>query len=224
MLRSNLAALVLLLACSPAYGYIIEFDQSDFTRTPVFNDVATFSFTIDLAGPLAPGVYNDPAINSISYTVFGILASGSPSGFPAFNLVRDITGADFYAQGSSLQFEIGAGADLSDGLQVADLVGSNPVFVLNAREVGTGRYHPPLFELNSDGTGQLRNSNNMGGVNPGSGNVVDVEIGDEYIIDLGFAPTGLMLAEPVPEPGTLLTLGTALLLGAGWLRRKRGLR
>lgn len=118
---------------------------------------------------------------ALSTAFFGSLTPGTPSAFSAFNLQRTISGAEFYAQGSSLSFEIAAGADLTDGLQVGELAGANPVFLFNGREVGTGRYHPALFQLNNDGTGSIRNSNNMGGVNPGSGEIVDVSEGEEYI-------------------------------------------
>ena len=119
-------------------------------------------------------------------------------------------GAEFYTQGSSLSFTVDAAADLSDGLQVSELGGSNPVFLFNGREVGTGRYHPALFQLKADGTGSIRNSNNMGGINPGSGEEVDVYFGEEYITELTFDPTALTLIAPIPEPSTL-----TLLLPAG---------
>lgn len=213
-----------LCAAAPASAFTIEIDNTDFTATPVFNNVTSFSFTIEVAGPIAPGVYSNPALVSVDYFVNGVLTSPTPSGFPAFGLVRSMTGIEFYNQGSSLQFEIAPGADLSDGLQFNELAGTDPVFVLNAREVGTGRYHPPLFELYSNGTGQLRNSNNTGGVNPATNQVVDVNIGDEYIIDLAFSPTAFTLSDatPVPEPTTGITLGAALLLAGVWRKRRQG--
>ena len=79
----------------------------------------------------------------------------------------------------------------SDGLQVSELVGTGIVFEFNGREVGTGRYHPALVQLNADGTGSIRNSNNTGGINPGSGLVVDVDFGEEYITELTFDPSTL---------------------------------
>ena len=151
--------------------------------------------------------YSTPTRAGFEYQVNGSLASGTPSGFPAFFLVRDIGGAEFYAQGSSLDFEISALADLSDGLQLSELVGSAGVFVFDGHETGTGRYHPSLFELNSDGTGLIRNSDNTGGINPGNGQPVDVEIGDEYVTELSFDPATLTL---VPEPGVLSLLAVAL--------------
>ena len=66
---------------------------------PTFNNVQTFSFSIDIAAPLAVGAsYVDPVLNGVSYNVFGVLNDLTPSGLGAFNLVRLITGPDFYAQ------------------------------------------------------------------------------------------------------------------------------
>jgi hypothetical protein len=118
-----------------------------------------------------------------------------------------------------LSFEIAAGADLTDGLQVGELAGANPVFLFNGREVGTGRYHPALVQLNNDGTGSIRNSNNMGGVNPGSGEIVDVSEGEEYITNLAFDADQLTLAAAVPEPSSFLLL-CGISLAAFALRRR----
>jgi hypothetical protein len=191
-------------------------------RSAFFSDVQTFSFMVDIDGPLAAGdVFYNPSPNSVEYNVSGTLASGTPSGFPAFSLVRTITGADFYAQGSSLSFEIAASADLSNGLQVSELVGSDPIFVFNGREVGTGRYHPALFKLNNDGTGSIRNSNNFGGVNPSSNKVVNVDFGEEYITDLTFDPGQLTLAAAVPVPAAIWLFGSGLLGLVGIAKRKK---
>jgi hypothetical protein len=82
---------------------VITFSAVDFGKTPTFNNVLTFSFMIDVDGPLAAGVvFNNPSLNSVEYNVSGQLPSGTPSGFPAFSLVRTISGADFYAQGARL--------------------------------------------------------------------------------------------------------------------------
>ena len=97
-------------------------------------------------------------------------------------------------QGSSFKFEIASNADLTDGLQISDLVDG---LVLNAREVDTGRYHPPLLELNADGTGSMQNSNNFGGINPFNNQFVDIDFGEEYIIELSFDPTSLTIATPL---------------------------
>ena len=66
--------------------------------------------------------------------------------------------------------------------------------------MGTGRYHPPILRLCSDGTGSLRNSNNTGGINPFTGVEVNAMIGDEYISELTFHPPTMALV--TPEPGT----------------------
>lgn len=196
----SVALAISALICAPSQAAIITFGASDFVLNPTFSNVQTFDFTIDIAGPLTAGAtYTNPTLNSVTYNVFGTLTT-TPSGFPAFNLVRNIGGAEFYTQGSSLMFSISAAADLSDGLQVSELTGTDPVFVFNGREVGTGRYHPALFQLNSDGTGSIRNSNNMGGTNPGSGMVVDVDFGEEYITELTFNASSLTLSAAVPEP------------------------
>lgn len=92
-----------------------------------------------------------------------------------------------------MTFEVDITADLSDGLQVSELVGTGIVFEFDGREVGTGRYHPAIVQLNADGTGSIRNSNNTGGINPGSGMEVDVDFGEEYITELTFIPSTLTL-------------------------------
>jgi hypothetical protein len=203
----------------PSAAFDIDFADNDFGLTPTFSNVQTFAFSIAVAGPLRKGAYNDPALISVEYRVFGSLPDNTPSGFSSFNLQRNIVGTEFYMQGSSLQFEIAPGADLSDGLQVSELVGEMGVFVFNGREVDTGRYHPALVELNMDGTGLIRNSNNMGGINPSSMEVVDVEIGQEYITELTFDPSLLTL---VPEPSAGLQLGSSLIVL--WALRGRGVR
>ena len=216
-LVSSLLLALTLLSANPARAAVITFDDSNFGLNPTFSNVVTFDFQIDLAATLTPGGFFDPVLDGVDYNVFGALAPGTPSGFPAFNLVRTITGTDFYAQGSSLTFEISPTADLSDGLQVSELIGADPVFVFNGREVGTGRYHPSLVELNSDGTGLIRNSNNFGGINPGSGEMVDVQIGEEYITELSFNPNTLTLAaSAVPEPQTWVMC----VIAVGWLVRR----
>lgn len=181
-----------------------------------------------LPAHLRPGVsYSDPTLNSVDYNVFGTLEPGTPSGFRAFNLERPLqgevlTGAEFYAQGSSLSFAVSPAADLSDGLQVSELSGSDPVFVFDGREVDTGRYHPALLELNIGGTGSIRNSNNMGGVNPGSGEVVDVDVGEEYVTQLSFNPATLTIATvTIPEPGHFGVCSLACLAMMTIMRRRK---
>jgi hypothetical protein len=207
-LASGLCSGLLCVVAGPAAAFTLAFSSDDFDVTPAFSNVRVFSFSIDVASPLAPGSYVDPALDRVVYSVRGTLTPGTPSGFSAFALDRIITGSDFYAQGSSLRFEISSSADLGDGLQVAELVGTDPVFVFDGREVDTGRYHPALLVLNADGTGSIRNSNNMGGINPGSGQVVNVDFGQEYISDLGFDPDQLTLA--VPEPASALLIASGL--------------
>jgi hypothetical protein len=206
-LASGVCSFLLCVMAGPAGAFTLAFSDADFSVSPSFSNVRVFSFTIEVSGPLAPGSYLNPALEQVQYSVRGTLNPGTPSGFPAFALERTITGSDFYAQGSSLRFEISSSADLSDGLQVAELVGANPVFVFDGREVDTGRYHPALFQLNGDGTGSIRNSNNMGGVNPGSGQVVNVDYGQEYISNLSFDPNQLTLAVPEPASALLVALG-----------------
>ena len=190
-----------------AQAFVISFSNNDFTTSPTFSNVATFSFMLDVAAPLAPGSFVNPILNSVSYAVSGSLTAGTPSGFGAFALQRDIDGGEFYLQGSSLTFEIAAGADLSDGLQLSELAGTTGVFVFNGHENNTGRFHPALLQLNSDGTGSIRNSDNMGA---GPGKNIDVGFGEEYITNLTFDPAAVTLAAPVPLPGALFLLFSAI--------------
>jgi hypothetical protein len=157
---------------------------SDFQLTNTFSDVDLFSVHVEIAAPLAAGVYNNPDIVLVSYLVMGDLVPGTPSGFAAFNLQRGISGTEFYAQGSSLNFEISDTAVLSDGVQVSELVGDGVVLTFNAREIDNGRFHPALFELNADGTGRIQNSNNIHTLDP----LNEVDFGEEYITELRFDP------------------------------------
>jgi hypothetical protein len=199
MLKTLVFCLTCALLPASAWAELMEFEAADFTVTPTFSNVQNFQFSIDLAVELTPGAaYSNPVLNGVEYSVFGTLAD-TPSGFTAFNLIRTIGGEEFYTQGSSMSFEIDASADLTDGLQISELLGVGLVFLFNGREVGTGRYHPALFQLNDDGTGSIQNSNNQGGINPGSGEVVDVDFGEEYITELGFDPAVLTLTGPIPN-------------------------
>lgn len=176
-----------------SWADLLTFQASDFGLNPTFSNVITFEFSVDIAGPVSAGAsYSNPELNIVDYSVYGTL-DGTPSGFSAFNLVRVIEGAEFYNQGSSMTFEVDVNADLSDGIQVSELVGEDLVFEFNGREVDTGRYHPAIVQLNADGTGSIRNSNNKGGINPGSGLEVDVDFGEEYITELTFDPSSLTL-------------------------------
>ena len=201
MMRRTLIFLaVSLTAFSPADAQTkrLAFTSDDFVVTPVFNDVAQFTFDIEIDAPLASGIYTNPDIISVLYRVSGELMN-TPSNFPAFALERDITGDEFYAQGSSLVFEVRAGAALNDGVQIAELTGSGVVFTFNGKEVGNGRFHPALLELNADGTGMIQNSDNIITEDP----FQQVDFGEEYITDLAFDAGNLTLltavaAEPNP--------------------------
>ncbi len=175
----------------------LSLSSDDFVVTPVFSLVETFAIDIEINAPLAVSNYVNPDIVSVSYSVSGTLEPGTPSGFKAFALQRDITGTEFYAQGSSLSFQVATNAVLSDGVQSAELTGAGIVFTFNGREVGNGRFHPALLELNADGTGRIQNSDNITSENPFQQN----DFGDEYITDLLFDPgntTILTGALPVP--------------------------
>ncbi len=217
--RPLISAAILMAAIPTSHAAVITFEASDFGLNPTFNNTTTFSFTIDIVGTLSAGTtYSNPVLNSVNYNVFGNLPVTTPSGFPAFNLVRSIGGAEYYTQGSSLNFTIASGANLTDGLQISELTGTGTVFEFNAREVGTGRYHPALVQLNADGTGSIQNSNNQGGINPSTMALVDVELGEEYITELTFTPGSLTLSESVPEPSAVMLLGVA---GCAWVGRRR---
>ncbi len=176
-------------------AFELVFNNTDTIESPVFSQVMRFGFFIPVDAPIAEMNFENPQLNTIEYNVSGSLSDGTPSGFSSFRLERTIPSPNFYSQGSSLSFRIAPGANLHDGLQVADLAGPDPVFVFNAREVNTGRYHPPLVELNSDGTGRIQNSNNFGGINPATNRFVDVDFGEEYITDLSFNPANFTLAQ-----------------------------
>jgi hypothetical protein len=200
--------------------------SSDYAElTNVFSDVDFFTIEIEIDAPLAPGVYVDPDIVRVIYQVTGDLVPGTPSNFPAFDLQRDISGAEFYAQGSSLSFEIAPSAVLDDGIQAAELAGNAVILTFNAREVDNGRFHPAILTLNADGTGRIQNSDNVPTQNP----LVQVNFGEEYITDLRFDPGNITLIKETPPPavgsGNAVSfpgLGALILLGL-WRRwRKRG--
>ena len=197
MQRWLLLCALALTANAHAQNFTLSISSNDFVATPVFSDVTTFDFEVVVEGDLAPGAYNNPQLVSVTYSVSGDLVSGTPSGFPSFALQREIAGTDFYAQGSLLIFEIASTAVLSDGVQAAELVGTNLVFTFNGREIDNGRFHPALFQLNADGTGRIQNSNNVVQLNPR----LEVGFGEEYVTDLDFDPGNLTLfVDPAPPP------------------------
>ena len=196
--------------------------SNDYNVVNVFSDVDDFSFLIEIDQPLAPGVYENPPIISVSYQVIGVLASGTPSGFTSFDLRRSMTGVEFYDQGSSLSFEIADFADLSDGVQGDELIDNGFILRFNGREIDNGRFHPALFELNFGGTGRIQNSNNITTLNP----LFEVEFGAEYVTDLTFNPdevTFILETQPVESGGSSgsLSFFWLLLLAAAAFRRQR---
>jgi hypothetical protein len=209
-------------------AFQIQVSRDQFSeQMNVFSSVTNFSISIEVLGPLAPGVFVNPELGDIEFLIEGTLDPKTPArtANPAFTsfAVDDrplLRGQEFYALGNALHFEISSGADLTDGLQVSELVGAGLVFEFDGRELGTGRYHPPIFQLFSDGTGLLQNSNNTGGINPATGVEVNAMIGDEYITELGFDPTTLTIAMPEPRLGILPALGTVMFCAA--LRRTFG--
>ena len=209
------ACLFVTASCEIAKGDLISFGSGDFGVEPVFSNVQTFDFAIDIAVPLTAGTtYTNPTLNGVVYSVSGTLQPMTPSTFSAFALERTIGGGEFYSQGSSLSFTIDAAADLSDGLQLSELAGIDPVFLFNGRELNTGRFHPALFQLNADGSGSIQNSNNVP-----FGDQID--FGAEYITNLSVDPSSLTLVATVsvPEPGS-----ESLLIAIGGLalsRRRR---
>lgn len=199
--------------------------NADYQLTNVFSDVDIFDITVVIDAPLATGNYVNPDIISVNYSVNGALVPGTPSGFPAFALQRSMTGEEFYAQGSSLNFQISPNAILTDGVQVAELVGSGVVLTYNAREVGNGRFHPALLELNANGTGRIQNSDNVISEAP----FQQINFGDEYINDLMFDPgnttviTGVTLSIPRGGSGSssMLYVGFLMLLCLAFTVRGR---
>jgi hypothetical protein len=187
-----------------AQSTTLAFSSDDFVVTPVFNNVAEFDFEIVINAALEPGVYNNPEISTLTYAVSGSLMN-TPSGFPAFALVRTMSGDEFYAQGSSLQFEVSDTAVLTDGVQAVELVGAGVVFTFNGRENGNGRFHPALLELNADGTGRLQNSDNIVRDVP----FLQVDFGEEYITDLAFDPGNLTMLTTFVPPVACSQCGTS---------------
>lgn len=168
--------------------------HSDFESTDQFNSLNFFGFEIIFEDELGPGEHVNPPISYLEYHIVGLLPMDTPSGINVFHLTRIMDGDEFYGQGSSMQFEIVEGADFCDGLQFNELVDG---FVMNAVELGTGQYHSPIFELHSDGTGSIQNASNSGGVNEETGQVVDLEVGEEYSVTLQFDPVNYAIVPQI---------------------------
>ena len=225
LLTLNVAAM-----CQAQTVLTISSETDSFGITNTFNNISLFEFNIELTDDIVAGMsYTNPSINFIDYAIDGSLPQGSPSGFPAFALTRSYSGTDFYAQSteqgfeSGLDFTIDASADLSDGLQLSELVGtgSDTIFFFNAREFNQdpGRYHPPQLELFADGTGTLQNANNESTFpNSSNGQIVDVDFGEEYISTLSFDPAAITIAN-VPEPSSMAILSSLAMIGLA--RRQR---
>jgi hypothetical protein len=181
---------------SPAHAdnMTLSLSSSDFVVTPSYGDVDFFTIDVEIARPLAQGLYVNPPLVDVAYQVRGTLPPGTPSGSRTLNLQRYMSGDEFYAQGGSLRFEIRQSAILIDGIQVIELVGSGTVLTFDAREINTGRYTPPQLTLDANARGQLQNSNNVPSVDP----PVTVDFGEEYITGLLFDPgnTTVLVAKP----------------------------
>lgn len=199
-----------------AGAFLIEFSSDAFSSTTnVFSEVTSFHLSIEVEAPFAPGIFLNPQLGDIEFLVGGRLDPLTPArmanaafiGFAVDDLAA-LNGQAFYDLGNSLSFEIASDANLNDGLQVSELAGSGLVFEFDGRELGTGRYHPPILQLFANGQGTIRNSNNTGGINPFTGVEVNATIGDEYIANLTFLPGGLNVV--VPEPSAALLLGLGL--------------
>ena len=222
--RSFLLALLCVVSGSAlAQTMILTTSNADYQVTNTFSQVSTFNIRVEIDAPLAPGAYLNPDIVDVTYQVTGTLAPGTPSGFQAFDLQRTMTGDEFYAQGSSLIFEISPAAVLSDGVQVTELTGNDIVLIFNGREIDNGRFHPALLELRASGTGRIQNSNNI----PSLALMNDVEFGEEYITDLMFDPGNTtVITGVVPSGGGaigVLEAATifALLAAITAMRRRR---
>ncbi|MEM8911705.1 MAG: hypothetical protein AAGC97_08050 [Planctomycetota bacterium] len=207
VMGSALAILLVTAQNAPA-AFTISFDSRDFGIASVFNHVTRFDFEIIVDDVLQPGrTYTNPVIDRVNYRIDGVLPDPTPSMFGGFQLVRSISGAEFYtlSPDATVSFSVAGTADLGDGLQFNELSGTGVIFEFNAREFNQspGRYHPPVLTLRADGTGRLVNADNQSTFpNPpppiGSGLIVNVAVADEYDVNLSFS-SGLTIAA-VPEP------------------------
>ena len=78
------------------------------------------------------------------------------------------------------------------------------------------------MSLFADGTGLLQNANNQSTIlNPDSNALVDIDFGEEYIINLSFNPAAVTIAGPVavPEPTGVAMLGLGSIIAL--LRRRK---
>ena len=168
----------------------------DYQLTKIHSDLSFFAINVEFSAPLTSGAYDNPDVISISLWVRGNLAPGTPSGFTDFDHPWQFSGTDFYSRGGSLRFEISNDADLSDGIQVSELVGDGVVLTVDGREIDYGSYHPAIFELRADGTGRIQNSNNIVTLDP----LIEVDFGEEYITDLRFNPETTTIFTSVRTP------------------------
>lgn len=235
-LTSTLIALS--LTANAHADFRLRIDSADFGIASVYNTLTSFEFEFLIAEPLVAGrAYTNPALTGVNYRVNGSLPQPTPSGFPAFALVRTIAGEGFYTLSpeASLSFTVAPNADLSDGLQLDELAGAGVILSLNAREFNQqpGRYHPPLLTLNANGTGSMANSNNQSTFpNPppplGSGMLVDVTVGEEYDVALSFVPASVAVAAApasadVPVPPAMVVVAAGLVATIGHQRSRRAL-
>ncbi|MEL6869559.1 MAG: hypothetical protein AAFO81_07140 [Pseudomonadota bacterium] len=196
-------AILSLVLCVPFASALAQtstfaLSDADFTVSPIFSDIREFDITIEIDEPLRAGIFDDPFLVEVDYSVTGTLTQGTPSGFNAFALQRTLIAQEFYTQGGTMSFQVDLAANLDDGVQASELVpdANGIILTFNAREVDTGRFHPALLVLSADGTGSIRNSNNIIALNP----LQEIMEGDEYITDLTFIPAEFTLFDVSPEP------------------------
>ncbi|WP_428386957.1 hypothetical protein [Mucisphaera sp.] len=220
MTRLTPALLTTLALTSSAHAaFTITLNSDDFTTTPSFSDVQTFQIEIVVDARLeANRLYVNPTLQRVTYLVEGTLEPGTPSGLPAFRLERNITGEEFYAQGSSFSMRIGS-ADLTDGLLFDELTRTGgqrgnwgPHLRFDAREFNTGRFHPPIISFRA-GSGTIHNADNTPVyIDSGNPNNISLDAGDEYSTNLTFDPSAITIAIPEPTTAALLSLTSLALI------------
>ena len=85
-MRPPLITLLVALIISPianSQTMNLSISDADFQVTTVFNEVGTFDIAIEFNSALDRGVYNNPDIVSVEYSVSGTLVDPTPSG-PVF--------------------------------------------------------------------------------------------------------------------------------------------